>query len=225
MEIGDRLTWDIQGVPVHSVITSLREVEWSSLEPNFFAVFEPGSLDDAPATFVALSSSQDQAGRQKVQSALLDGYPNVSFLDISLVRETLDRITGQVALVFRALAGFILGGGALVLFASLLTTRFKRRHESALLKTLGASGRTIRGILFSEYAALGGIGAAAGLVLGGVAGQLLLEWQFEVEGDIPWLMLSALWLGILALSVVVGWSVSGPVLRAPPFATLRDSGR
>lgn len=225
VEIGDRIVWDVQGVRVPSVIASLREVEWSSVQPNFFAVFEPGSLDDAPATFVALAASEDASRRQRVQDALLDGYPNVSFLDISLIQATLERLTGQVALVFRSMAGFIMAGGALVLFASLLTTRFKRRRESALLKTLGASSRTIRSILFSEYAALGGVGAAAGLLLGGFAGQVLLAWQFELEGNIPWSTLGFLWLGILLLSVAVGWTVSGPVLRASPLASLRgDAG-
>ena len=225
VEIGDRIVWNVQGVPVTSVISSLREVEWSSVHPNFFAVFEPGSLDEAPATFVALSSSEDVAARQRIQGALLEDYPNVSFLDISLVQETLERLTRQIGRAFRALAGFILGGGTLVLFASLLTTRFKRRRESALLKTIGASGRTIRGILFSEYAALGGIGAATGILLGGLGGHLLLDWQFELDGGVPWATLLLLWLGILVLSVLVGWSVSGPVLRASPLTTLREDGR
>ena len=225
VEIGDRMVWDVQGVPVTSVISSIREVEWSSFEPNFFAVFEPGSLDDAPATWVALSSSEDPSARQRIQNSLLEDYPNVSFLDIALVQETMERLTRQVGLVFRALAGFILGGGGLVLFATLLTTRFKRRRESALLKTIGASGQTIRGILFAEYAALGAIAGGAGLVLGGLGGHLLLGWQFELDGAVPWLTLLALWLGILGLTVLVGWSVSGPILRASPLATLREDGR
>ncbi len=217
--------WDVQGVPVPSVISSLREVEWSSVQPNFFAVFEPGSLDDAPTTFVSLSSGEDPGARQRIQDALLAEYPNVSFLDISLVRETLERLTGQVGLVFRAVAGFVLVGGITVLFASLLTSRFKRRRESALLKTLGASGSTIQGILVTEYAALGGIGAGSGLILGGLAGDLLLGWQFEMEGVVPWTMLLGLWVGILLLSVLVGLIVSGPVLRASPLASLRADGR
>lgn len=224
VEIGDGLVWNVQGVRVASVISSLREVEWSSIQPNFFAVFEPGSLDGAPATLVSLSSSEDPGVRDRIQDALLDGFPNVSFLDISLVQETLERLTGQIGLVFQALAGFVLAGGAAVLFASLLTSRFKRHRESVLLKTFGASRRTIRGVLLAEYAALGGIGAASGLLLGGLAGDLMLRWQFDIEGTIPWMDLARLWIGILFLAVVVGWSVSWPVLRASPLASLRADG-
>lgn len=223
--IGDEIEWDVQGVPVRSVIASLRVVEWSSLQPNFFAVFEPGALDEAPATFVAISTSSDAEARARVQAEVLRGFPNVSFLDVALVQETLGRLGRQVGIAFRALAGFILAGGVLVLFASLLTSRFKRRRESALLKTLGASGRTIRGVLLSEYGALGGIAAAAGLLLGGAGGHLLLGWQFDLDGNVPWTMLASLWAAILVLSLLVGWSVSGPVLRAPPLDTIREDGR
>lgn len=223
--IGGEIMWDVQGVSIPTVISSLRTVEWSSIQPNFFAVFEPGSLDDAPATFVSLSSQGDPDSRLRVQEALIRDYPNVSFLDISLVQETLERLGRQVALVFRAVAGFILGGGTLVLFAALLTSRFRRRRETALLKTLGARSPTIRGILLSEYAALGGIGAAAGLLLGGLGATLLLDWQFELDGTVPLDILLLLWTGILLLAVAVGWSVSGPVLRATPLETLRAEAR
>jgi putative ABC transport system permease protein len=156
---------------------------------------------------------------------VLQTFQNVSFLDVALVQETLGRLGRQVGLAFRALAGFILAGGTLVLFAALLTSRFKRRRESALLKTLGATGSVIRGILLSEYGALGGISAAGGLLLGGGGGHLLLGWQFDLEGNVPWWVLAILWTAILLLSVGVGWSVSGPVLRAAPLDTIREDGR
>src|SRR6185295_20163037 len=54
VRVGDAIDWDVQGVTVRSQVASLREVEWARFEPNFFAVFAPGSLDDAPQTFVTL---------------------------------------------------------------------------------------------------------------------------------------------------------------------------
>lgn len=220
--IGDRIGWDVQGVTVNTVIASLREVEWASFQPNFFAVFEPGALEGAPGTSVALVRSADAAARNRVQTAVLRDLPNVSFLDVTTVQETLTRIAGQIALVLRSMAAFVLAGGGIVLLASLLTTRFQRRRESALLKTLGARAGTIRGALLSEYAALGGVGGLAGVLLGGVGGHLLLRYFFDAPGPLPWMMLAGLWMGVLILSVLVGWSVSGPVLRSPPMAVLRE---
>ncbi len=222
--IGDRITWDVQGVQVPSVVASLRMVDWASFQPNFFVIFEPGALDGAPATFVGLASPSDPSARDRLQSSLLGEFPNVSFLDISAVRETLTRIASRITLVLRAMAGFVVGAGLLVLLASLLTTRFSRRREGALLRTLGATRGVVHGVLLAEYMALGAIGGAAGLVLGAGGGVGLLRWGFELTGAVPWGALLGMWAAVLVLTVLVGWTVSGPILRDPPLVVLRAEG-
>ncbi|MBI4521444.1 MAG: ABC transporter permease, partial [Gemmatimonadetes bacterium] len=61
--IGDRITWDVQGVPVESEVTSIRRVDWAQFEPNFFVVFKPGALEKAPQSFVALARVSDAEER------------------------------------------------------------------------------------------------------------------------------------------------------------------
>ena len=51
--LGSTLTFDVQGIPVNLVVTSLRTVEWRTFGINFFLVAEPGTLDDAPQRRVA----------------------------------------------------------------------------------------------------------------------------------------------------------------------------
>src|SRR5690606_646874 len=36
VEVGDRITWDVTGVRVESVIASIRTVDWARFETNFF---------------------------------------------------------------------------------------------------------------------------------------------------------------------------------------------
>lgn len=220
--IGDVVEWDVQGRVLSSVVSSIREVDWSGLRPNFFVVFEDGALDGAPATWVGLVTDVDPAEAATLQDALSTGAPNVSVLDVSAVLETVLRVSGRVLQVLRSLAVFATAGGFLVLFAALLTGRFRRRKESALLKTLGAQGRTIRNILLTEYAVLGAVGAGAGLLLGAGGGGLLLRQIFDVAFDVPWLTLLATWGGLMTLTILAGWSISGPVLREPPLVVLRD---
>ena len=224
VEVGDALAWDVQGRIIPAVVSSIREVNWASLRPNFYAVFDAGALDGAPTTWIGLVPrlAPDAVGR--LQDTLRVQVPNVSVLDVSAVRETVERVSGQVLRVLRALAGFATAGGFLVLFAALLTGRFRRRRESALLKTLGARAPTVRGVLLVEYAVLGGVGAAAGLLLGAGGGIVLLARLFESTGLVPWGTLAATWMGLVVLTVAAGWSVSGPVLREPPLVVLRDEG-
>src|SRR5690606_9303412 len=37
--LGDTLVWDVQGVPVTTVVSSIRTVDWQRLSTNFFVVF------------------------------------------------------------------------------------------------------------------------------------------------------------------------------------------
>jgi putative ABC transport system permease protein len=224
VRVGDRVEWDIQGRIVPSVVSSLREVEWASLRPNFYAVFEPGALEGAPVTWVGLVPGLAPAEVDGVQEALLDRVPNVSVLDVSAIRATVERVSGRVVQVLRALAAFATAGGFLVLFAALLTGRFRRRKESALLKTLGARAPVVRGALLWEYAVLGAVGATAGLLLGAGGGVVLLAQVFSVGALVPWGTLLATWTGLVALTVGAGWSTSGPVLREPPLVVLREGG-
>lgn len=222
--VGDEIVWDVQGRPLTSVVTSLRRVDWASFRPNFYAVFEPGALEGAPVTYVGLVPAMDPESAGRLQNTLLAQAPNLSFLDISVIRETVERISGQVIRVLRALSAFAVGAGFLVLFAALLSGRFRRRRESALLKTLGAGSRTIRGALLSEYVVLGAVGATSGLLLGAGGGALALALVFDTSASLSVTTLAGLWVGLVGLTVLAGWSVSGPVLRETPLVMLRETG-
>lgn len=221
--VGDEIIWDVQGRPLPSVVTSLRRVDWASFRPNFYAVFEPGALEGAPVTYVGLVPAMDPEAAGRLQTALLAQAPNLSFLDVSVIRDAVERISGQVVRVLRALAAFAVVAGFLVLFASLLSGRFRRRREGALLKTLGAGRRTIRGALLSEYLVLGAVGTTSGLLLGVGGGVLALTLIFETSVALSPISLVGLWGGLVALTVLAGWTVSGPVLREPPLAMLRET--
>ncbi len=220
--VGDEIVWDVQGVRVPSVVASLRAVEWAAFQPNFFVVFEPGALDGAPASWVALAPVGDPVTRDELRERIARDAPNVSFLDVSALRDTLERVARRVVLLFRSLAGFVLAGGFLVLLASLLTTRYLRRREGAILRTLGARGATVRGASLAEYDLLGVEAGGAGLLIGAGGGTLLLWWRFDGAGAVPWGVLGAVWAGVVLLTVAAGWLVTGPVLRSAPVLVLRE---
>jgi putative ABC transport system permease protein len=44
--LGDELEFEIQGVPVKTKVTSIREVDWQRVQPNFFVVFPEGPLEN-----------------------------------------------------------------------------------------------------------------------------------------------------------------------------------
>ena len=82
LRVGDRVTWNVQGVPVETRVASLRQVSWARFQPNFFVVFEPGVLERAPQTFVVLARSEDPVARAELQRDVTLAYPNVASLDL-----------------------------------------------------------------------------------------------------------------------------------------------
>ncbi len=140
---------------VPTVVTSTRAVRWQSFSPNFFAVFDPRSLEKAPKQFAILVRAPDETAIAHLQRDVVSGYPSVSSLDLSLVQRTVTNVLGKVTMAIRFLALISLALGVPVLFSAVAATRRERLREGVLLKTLGATRRQIGRIMLAEYALLG----------------------------------------------------------------------
>ncbi|HYW12213.1 MAG TPA: FtsX-like permease family protein [Longimicrobium sp.] len=222
VDVGDVVTWDVQGVRIRTRVTSIREVDWQRLEPNFFAVFPSEVLDAAPQTWVMLARAPDAAARAVAQRDVVRRYSNVAVLDLTAVQEALDEVLGRVAAVIRFLAAFSVVTGFVVLLGAILTGRLQRIRESVLLRTLGATRRQIARVLLAEYLALGLLASLAGILLAAVGGWALAKWLFEVDYAVPVLPLVWLALAVTALSAAVGLLASREVFRHTPLEALRE---
>ncbi len=219
--LGDEIVWDVQGIQIPTRVTSLREVDWARFEPNFFVVFEPGSLEGAPHTLVTLTRIEQPAARGSFQRRLAERLPNVTTLDLSVVQEALERLVDRVVLAIRFMAAFTLATGTLVLVGALATSRFQRIREGALLRTLGATRSQLFRIVLAEYFALGTMAAAVAAALSAAAAWALAKWVFEGRFSPQPVPLAALVLGVVALTVVVGLVNSREVIRRTPLEVLR----
>jgi putative ABC transport system permease protein len=221
--LGDTLQWDVQGVTIRTVLTSTREVDWGRFEPNFFAVFPAAALRGAPAQFVTIAAVASDTAVARLQREAVRRYPNVSSIDLSLVRGTITQIVDKVTLTVRFLALFSLAMGVPVLFSAVAATRRDRLREGVLLKTLGATRAQIGRILLAEYAVLGVLGSLTGMVLaiGGAWGLV----TFVFQGTFTLAVWPALGIAatMTALAVSIGLLTGRDVFRETPMAALRES--
>lgn len=223
VDLGDTITWEVAGVEVPSVVTSLRRVEWSRLEPNFFAIFEPGPLDDAPQSAVMVVRIPDAEARAGFQRDLVMAFPNVSALDFTRVQEAVDAILTRVRQAVAFLGAFSALAGLVVLVGALASSRSQRAREGALLKTLGARRAQILAVLFTEYLALGTLATAVGLGLSMLASALLMPTVFDSAYRVHWSPALAIWAGVAGLTLVVGLLGSRGLLKGPPLPALRGA--
>jgi putative ABC transport system permease protein len=216
------ITWDVQGVRIPTRVTSVRQVDWQRLEPNFFAVFPTSVLEGAPHSWVLLARTPDAPSRARVQRDVVEQYPNVALLDLTQVQEAIDEVLGRVAAVIRFLAGFSVATGFIVLLGAVLTSRLQRIRESVLLRTLGATRRQVGAILLAEYLSLGLLASVAGIGLAAGAGWALARWLFKVDFAVPVPSLLLLALAVTVLAGAVGWWASREVFRHTPLEALRE---
>ncbi len=220
--LGDTIVWDVQGIRVRTRVTSIREVNWGRFEPNFFVVFPSAALEHAPKQHVLVASVAPDWEIAVLQRQAVVRYPNVSSIDLSLIRRTILRIIARAASAVRFLALFSFAMGIPVLFSAVAATRRDRLRESVLLKTLGATRRQVWRILFSEYAALGLLGALSGMLLSLGGAWALMKWVFEVNFSPALLPTVAIAATMTLMAILIGGLTSREVFRATAMASLRE---
>jgi putative ABC transport system permease protein len=219
--IGDKITFDVQGVMIPTIVGSFRAVNWNRMQTNFRVVFPRGVLEEAPQFNVLMTHVPNQEASAKYQGAVVRAFPNVSMIDLALILKVLDELLSKIGFVIRFMATFSMATGWIVLIASVLTSKNQRLKESILLRTLGASKRQILSINALEYFFLGAIGSGTGLILAYAASWALASLSFESSFDPSFLPILLLFLIITLLVVVTGVFSSRKVLNSPPLEVLR----
>ncbi len=220
--IGSTLVFDVQGVPIELVVSSIRSVVWQSFAINFFLVVEPGVLESAPQFRIA-AARLAEADEQPFQDELARAYPNVTFLRIRAILAKILAIVSRLTFGIRGLGALTVVAGLLILFGAIGATRLRRAREVALLKTLGLSRAKVVALFAGEYALFG---LVAGLL--GALGAYLLAWSFlehviEVPAELSPAPLFTAVLAAGAFAVVAGLTASLRALATPPVACLRTA--
>lgn len=221
VDLGDSLIFNVQGVPIKANIGGIRKVDWPKDPPNFIFVFPPGVLEPAPQIWVATTRIESQPIANRFQQELVINYSNVSLIDLRLILSTINELMTKVSLIIRFLALFSIVTGLVVLAGAVINSKFARIKENVLLRTIGARTSQITRITIIEYAYLGLFSALTGITLSVISGLLLTRFFFQVGFSANYLELAYIGVGVMALTVLVGWWNSREVISTPPLQILR----
>jgi len=219
--IGDEIILDVQGISLRSRVSSIRRVDWSQFNLNFFMVFPPGILEDAPGFHVVTTRTPSPEASGDLQRTLAQNFANVTAIDLSAILKTIRDILNKISTVITILAGFTILAGLPILVGTLLNGRDVRLRESVLLRTLGASEKQVRIILVIEYTTLGLLSALSGIILAISANAGLAIFVFDAS---PWpspsLLVAAFSL-VTSIALIGGLILSRGVCHHPPLEILR----
>jgi putative ABC transport system permease protein len=215
----DTLSFQVLDQKVAAKVTSIRTVDWNTFNPNFFVIAPPGLLDRYPATYITSFFLGEQ--QKSILIELSRSFPSITVLDVTALMQQLRTIMDRVAWAVEFIFGFTLAAGLLVLFAATQATHDERLHDSAVLRTLGASRSTLIRGLAAEFLSLGIVAGLLAAVGATAIGYVLASQVFTIDFQFnPWLF--GLGLGVGGIGIgIAGLVGTWPVLRLPPVHILR----
>ena len=189
------------------------------MQPNFFIIFSPGTIDHLGATF--LSTALMEREQKILLNDLVRLFPTVVVIEIDALIEQIQTIIIQVTSAIELISILVLLCGALVLVACVNASLDERFHENAILRTLGAGRKLILSSLLIEFAS---IGVVAGLIatLGAEASVYYLQEEiFEQEFSFhTWIWIAGPALGMLIIAGL-GMNSTRKVVSTSPLNVLR----
>ncbi|ODT31493.1 MAG: glycosyl transferase family 1 [Kaistia sp. SCN 65-12] len=209
LKLGDTVTVNVLGRNVTARIANLRQVEWETLGINFVMVFSPNTFAGAPHAWIATLSDKaaSAADDARLLNAVTRAFPGVTSVRVKDALDVVNRLVGELGAAVRAAAGVALVASVLVLAGALAAGNRSRIHDAVVLKTLGATRRTLIAAYCLEYALIGLATAVFALAAGAAAAWFVLAHIMTLPAHFSPQVAAATVL--IALGVTVGLGLSG----------------
>nr|XP_061811802.1 uncharacterized ABC transporter permease YbbP-like [Nerophis lumbriciformis] len=221
LAVGDRMTFVVGSDEIEAPVSNIREVDWDSMQPNFFILLSPKSVNGVARTYISSLYLPDQ--KATAITGLIKQHPNISVIDISAILKRIQTIVSRVSQTVQLVFALTLLAGLLVLVAGLQSSLDERRYAAAVMRTLGGSRAQLTRATLVEFMMLGlTAGLVASLAALGI-GWVIAERVFQMPYQPSLGLLLAGALSGTALITAIGVYGSRSVLQTPPMLVLRKS--
>lgn len=181
IKLGDTLTFNIGSEVIKVNVTSLREVNWQSMQPNFFFVLHPDAMQGYSPTYITSFYLDNLRKTELVK--LMQPFSSVTLFDVEAQVNQLRDIVEQVSVAVEFILVLVLIAGALVLIAQVQASMDERQQELAILRTLGAKGRMIRASVLFEFIIIGAVAGLMAALANELSLYLLQTHIFQMQGQ------------------------------------------
>ncbi|MGN6536289.1 MAG: ABC transporter permease [Mesorhizobium sp.] len=223
LKLGDSVTVNVLGRNVTARVANFRQVQWETMGINFVMVFSPNTFAGAPHAWLATlaDKASTTADDARLLNAVTRAFPTVTAVRVKDALDVVNRLIGQLGTAIRAAAAVALVSSVLVLAGALAAGNRARIRDAVVLKTLGATRRTLMAAFALEYALLGLATAVFALAAGSAAAWFVTARVMKLPAHVQPEVALATIAAALVVTVGVGlagtWRVLGhkaaPVLR------------
>jgi putative ABC transport system permease protein len=214
LSLGDRLSFDVAGQLMDVEVTSIRKVDWDTMQVNFFAIMSASVLRDMPKSWI--TSFYLPPEKVAFLPTLIREFPNITVFDVGAILNQLQSVLAEVSKAVQLLFLFTLA-------AVLSATRDERVREAAVLRALGATSRQLARAQRVELLAVGafaeGLAATGGSVIAWALSSEIFDFTITIRF---WPCAVGMAVGMAGVWAGVALALRG-VLRTPPLLILRES--
>ena len=222
INLGDRLTFDVAGIPVTAPVVNLRKVTWESFRVNFFVIGSAAMMNEQPTSWVSSFYLPNDGAKAQFLATWVKAMPNITIIDVGQVLAEVQRVITLASSALRLVLVLCVLAGLTVLIAALDTTEAERRREAAIMRALGATSRRLASVWWVESLL---VGAVAGLIAGLCAmatGWWLATYLLKLPMAVNWFLpLYALIAGMLLAALTV-WRHLRVLAATTPLVLLKD---
>jgi len=221
LKIGDTMTMNIMGREITASIRSFREINWGTMDFNFVIMFDPYTLQAAPHTFMATLRAAGDA-ETLAYNTLTRDFPTVTAIRTKEIIEKGSVMLEQIGVAIRATGLVAIIAGIFVLTGAIAAGFKERVYDAVIMKVVGAVKSQILRAYLLEYLVIGTITAVIALILGGIAGYVVVAELMEMTFTLlPAVMISTV-VASLLVTIVFGLLSSVKALSIRPNEVLRS---
>ena len=214
LSVGDLVLLKVEDRDIETFVQSIRTINWDNFSPNFFVIGHPSLFEDIPSTFI--TSFYIPQEKQESAAELMREFRTISVFSIEELIKQVKEIIDQVT---KALNSILLLTclSAIFLALSALQDGFGvRKHQSAILRTLGASNSLIKNSALIEFALLGLISGILGALMS-YSGVYFIETEvFQTTANFyPELFVLGPAIGLIVVSGLCLYLINGIVKKSP----------
>ena len=218
--LGDTLTVNILGRDVTARISSLRKVDWSTLDLNFALILSPGTLDGAPQTNIA-SIHVPPEHEDQAYAAMTDKFTNVSVISTREILKNVSNTLARIGTAFRSMAAIALLTGFLVLSGAVSADQHRRIQDAIIFKVCGATRMDILGAFAAEFILLGIVAGLISSIVGSIAAMGIIKGLMKTEFTLhPEIVFATILIGVI-LTLTLGLLGTWKALGQKPAEYLR----
>jgi len=214
LSVGDLVYLKVEDRSIKTFVQSIRAINWDNFSPNFFVIGHPSLFKDIPSTFI--TSFYIPKEKQENAAELMREFRTISVFSVEELIKQVKEIIDQVT---KALNSILLLTclSAIFLALSALQDGFSvRKHQSAILRTLGASNSLIKNSALIEFALLGLISGTLGALMS-YSGVYFIETEvFQTTANFyPELFILGPSIGFIVVSGLCLYLINGIVKKSP----------